>query len=104
MKKLATIIISGISNFIIYWALLVILPFLLYEIFMDVDAFIEENHIHPATPVLMIMGIGVGPVVAVWLSGVTTKRVGKLNRQKKIIILSVQSLLAISIFIFLFKG
>lgn len=26
---------------------------------MDVDAYIEENHIHPATPVLMIMGIGV---------------------------------------------
>lgn len=67
---------------------------------MDVD---EDK----AMVIFMFMGLGVGPIVAVvaaWLSGVTTKRVDKLNRQKKLIILLVQSLLAISIFIFLFKG
>ncbi|WP_423410362.1 hypothetical protein AABM38_10720 [Heyndrickxia sp. MSNUG] len=97
MKKLATIIISGISNFIIYWALLIIAPFLVLDLFMDVD---EDK----AMVIYMFLGLTGVPLVAAWLSGVTTKRIDKLNRQKKFIILSVQSLLAISIFIFLFKG
>ncbi|CAM3830170.1 hypothetical protein GCM10009865_05470 [Aeromicrobium ponti] len=104
MKKSVENIVGWTSNFIIYLALLLILPFLFYEMFMNVDAFIEENHVHPAMPVLMIMGLGVGPIVSAWLSAVTTKRVNKLNRQKKILILSVQSLLAISIVIFISYG
>ncbi|MEH7886588.1 hypothetical protein V7654_19980 [Bacillus sp. JJ1609] len=97
MKKLTTIIISGISNFIIYWAVLIMSPFLVLDLFMDVD---EDK----AMVIFMFLGLTVVPLVAAWLSGVTTKRIDKLNRQKKFIILSVQSLLAISIFIFLFKG
>jgi hypothetical protein len=54
--------------------------------------------------IFMFLGLTVVPLVAAWLSGVTTKRIDKLNRQKKFIIFSVQSLLAISISIFLFKG
>jgi hypothetical protein len=95
--KLATIIISGISNFIIYWALLITAPFFVLGPFMDVD---EDK----AMVIFMFLGLTVVPLVAAWLSGVTTKRIDKLNRQKKFIIFSVQSLLAISISIFLFKG
>ncbi|MEH7444899.1 hypothetical protein V7201_21585 [Bacillus sp. JJ1122] len=94
---MATIIISGISNFIIYWALLIIAPFLVLDLFIDVD---EDK----AMVIFMFLGLTGVPLVAAWLSGVTTKRIDKLNRQKKFIILSVQFLLAISIFIFLFKG
>ncbi|CAM3830638.1 hypothetical protein GCM10009865_05400 [Aeromicrobium ponti] len=104
MKKVATNIVSCTSNFIIYWALLVILPMLLYEIFMDVDEYIDKHHVDPAMPVMMIMGLGVGPIAAAWLSAVTVKRVNKLNRQKKFLILSVQSLLAISVIIFILNG
>lgn len=95
--KLAIIIISGISNFIIYWALLNTSPFFLLALFMNVD----ENK---AMVIFMFLGLTIVPLVSAWLAGVTTKRINKLNRQKKFIIIPVQSLLAICISIFLFKG
>ena len=88
------ITICFLINLFNYYILIIVVIALYYDITVDVEAYISKYHIHQGVGAGMFFGAFLGPVISLVLSSITCFVMSRRGVKGRIIIFSVNFLLA----------